>query len=189
MRGVRSHAECGTCVKHKLLLRSLSGHIYARQRQQQEFQDHLHSQYCDRLTYWGQRGVSRSGGMQILAIIDGMDQSKFAFPRHRVMKSKDFSTFQRPKCHLIGCICHGYGIWFYITDADIPKDSSTHVEIVANLLTRLKALGVPLRDVALTIQCDNTVRECKNNIMLSFLGSLVSKGCFGLEILQLQVLL
>lgn len=41
--------------------------------------------------------------------------SKFLFPRHRVMKSKEFATFQRPKCHLIG-----YGAWFYITDADIP---------------------------------------------------------------------
>lgn len=101
--------------------------------------------------------------------------SKFLFPRHRVMKSKEFATFQRPKCHLIG-----YGAWFYITDAVIPKDASTHVEVVANVLSRLKALGVPLRDISFTVQCDNTVRECKNNVMLSFLASLVSRGCFGL---------
>ena len=96
------------------------------------------------------------------------------------MKSKDFQTFQRPKAHLIGCVCHGWGIWFFITDADVPKNGNSHVEVVAHILTRLKALGVPLHEVSFTLQCDNTPREMKNNVMLSFLGSLVSKGSPGL---------
>ena len=109
-------------------------------------------------------------------IVDGMDQSKFSFPRHRALKSKDFSTFQRPRAHVVGTIIHGRGILFFLTDPDLPKDGNTHCEIVAHTLTWLASLGVNLADSSVTIQCDNTPREIKNNVMLAFLASLVSKG-------------
>lgn len=93
------------------------------------------------------------------------------------MRSKEFQNFQRPRCHVIGCILHGRGIMFAITDPDVPKDSNTHVELVAHLLTWVSQMGENLSDLSITLQCDNTPRECKNNVMLSFLASLVSKGC------------
>lgn len=62
IRSVRQHPECGVCMKHKCLLRSLSAHINARQKQQEEYHRHLHSQYLDRLEYWSHRGRSRTGG-------------------------------------------------------------------------------------------------------------------------------
>ena len=175
-RSARQHPECSTCVKHKCLLRSLSGHIHARQKQQDEYHRHLHSQYLDRLEYWGQRGLSRSCGTDLLLIVDGMDQGKFAFPRHRALKAKEFANFQRPRAHVIGCILHGRGILFAVTDPDLPKDASTHIEVVAHALTWLTSFGVTLSELSVTLQCDNTPRECKSNVMLSFIASLVARG-------------
>jgi len=109
---------------------------------------------------------------------EGMDQAKFAFPRHKVLKSKDFSTFQRPRAHVVGCLMHGRGLLFFVTNPDLPKDSSTHIEIVAHALSWLESCGESLRDLSVTLQCDNTVRECKNSVMLSFLASLTMKGTF-----------
>ena len=68
-------------------------------------------------------------------------------------------------------------IHFAVSRPDLPKDASTHCELVAFVLTNLvKEDGLCLRDFSLTLQCDNTSRECKNDVMMSFLGSLVSKG-------------
>ena len=82
----------------------------------------------------------------------------------------------RPRAHVIGALVHGYMIAFAVTEPDLPKDSTTHVELVAHLLTKLAEQGVCLRETAFTLQCDNTPRECKNSIMMAFLASCVSKG-------------
>ena len=179
VRGVRQHPECATCVKHKCLLRSLSHHIHARRKQQDAYHQHLHAQYLDRIQYWSARGLSRTRGPEILVIVDGMDQSKFSFPRHRALKSKDFASFQRPRAHVVGAIIHGHSILFFLTDPDLPKDGNTHCEILAHILTWLASHGVRLADSSITLQCDNTPREMKNNVVLSFLSSLVARGILG----------
>ena len=119
--------------------------------------------------------MSRSRGTELVIICDGMDQSKFCFPRHKIMKSKDFASFQRPRCHVVGMILHGRAILFAISDADLPKDASTHCELLAHALTWISSME-DLANLSVTLQCDNTPRECKNNVMLAFLASLVAKG-------------
>lgn len=90
-RSLRNHPECGVCVKHKLLIKSLNNHLNAKTCQLQEYHRHLHHQYMDRICYWTNRGKSRSGGGRECVIImdgmDGMDQAKFAFPRHYLLAS------------------------------------------------------------------------------------------------------
>ena len=61
-----------------------------------------------------------------------------------------------------------------MTDPDLPKDASTHIELVAHALTWLTSFGVTLSELSVALQCDNTPRECKNNVMLSFIASLVA---------------
>lgn len=177
-RPLRQHPECTTCVKHKILIRSLGHHIHARVRQQEEYHQHLSDQYLDRVCYWTSRGNARIPGThQLTLVVDGMDQSKFMWPRHHCMKTKEFAAWSRPRCHVIGAILHGRSIHFAVSRPDLPKDASRHCELVAFVLTNLvKEDGLCLRDFSLTLQCDNTSRECKNNVMMSFLGSLVSKG-------------
>lgn len=118
-----------------------------------------------------------SGSLALCVIIDGMDQSKFSWPRGQCVKTKELASWSRPRCHVIGAILHGHGIYFAVTRPDIPKDATTHCELIAYILTRLvKDEGLSLEDVSLSIQCDNTPRELKNNVVLTFLGSLVAKG-------------
>ena len=178
-RSERQHPECATCLRHKFLIRSLGHHLLARQKQMDEYHAHLDSQYQDRLCYWGVRGVSRAGGPAVTLICDGMDQAKFCYPRARCLKSKEFHQFARPKAHIVGMLIHGRAIIFAVTEPDIPKDASTHTELLAFALTKLQEQGECLSEMSLRVQCDNTPREIKNNVVTAWLASLVSKGTFG----------
>ena len=181
-RPLRQHPECATCIKFKCLLRSLGHHLVARQKQLEEYRQHLDSQYQDRLTYCSHRGHSRTRGSSCTLIIDGMDQSKFCYPRHRYLKSKEFASFQRPKAHIVGVLIHGRAILFSVSEPDVHKDASTHVELLAHALTILAQQGECLRELSLRVQCDNTPREVKNNVVTGFLTTLVSKGIFVLRL-------
>ncbi|CAK9070419.1 unnamed protein product, partial [Durusdinium trenchii] len=174
-RQMRQHPECSTCVRHKCLIRGLGHHIHARVKQEEMYQERLHAQYLDRIQYWSTRGLSRSCSGELCVILDGMDQGKFAFPRHPSMHSKEFAGFTRPRAHVIGAIVHGRSIIYAITEPDLPKNATTHIEFLAYILT-LVSEQEDLATLALRLQCDNTSRECKNNIMLAFLISMVSKG-------------
>ena len=46
-------------------------------------------------------------------------------------------------------------------------------------LTKLQEQGECLSEMSVRVQCDNTPREIKNNVVTAFLASLVSKGTFG----------
>ena len=78
---------------------------------------------------------------------------------------------------MIGALIHGREVLFTVTEPDLPKDASTHTEILGHALT-LVAREEPLHNLALTIQADNTPRETKNNVVLAFLTSLVCRGAF-----------
>lgn len=171
------HAQCAECVRHKLLIRELSQHMLARQRQSQLYSEHLTSQYRDRLRYWSLRGESRLHvETSLVVMIDGMDQCKFMYPRSAVCRSKDMTNMQRPRLHVSACLAHGFALMFATSGHDHPKDASSCVEILAHLLTRLKAAGINLARLHLHIQADNTTRELKNCTTLRFLSSLVSAG-------------
>lgn len=172
-RASTSHAQCATCMRHRLLIRSLSGHLLARQKQSEMYAAHLAQQYRDRQVYWAMRGSSRlRSAINVLLIVDGMDQCKFMYPRSPVMQSKDLCTFQRPKLQVTGCILHGYCLLFTVSNFDQAKGSSASVDIVMHMLTRLHHSGVRLEDVHFHLQADNTTREIKNNTLLRLLAAL-----------------
>ena len=174
-RASTSRAQCATCMRHRLLIRSLSGHLLARQKQSEMYAAHLAQQYRDRQVYWAMRGSSRlRSAINVLLIVDGMDQCKFMYPRSPVMQSKDLCTFQRPKLQVTGCILHGYCLLFTVSNFDQAKDSSASADIVMHMLTRLHHSGVRLEDVHFHLQADNTTREIKNNTLLRLLAALVS---------------
>ena len=186
-RALQQHPECSTCVRHKALIQNLGRHVNARKAQQEAYFAHLHSQYLDRLEYWSHRGVSRLRTAELTLICDGMDQSKFFYPRAASLRAKEFANFMRPKAHVIGCLLHGYAVHFAVTEPDLPKDASTHIEFLAYSLTKLEQQGVVLRDLGVRLQCDNTTRDCKSNVMLAFLCALVSKcnlDCFSVLLVR-----
>ena len=183
-RPVSNHAQCATCVRHKLLIRAMNGHLKCRQDQVQQYAQHLNAQYQDRLTYWDLRGFARDKTpFQTIMILDGMDQGKFAYPRSDLFRSKSLAGFNRPRAHIAGCICHGRLIVFTVAASHMPKDANSCIETTAHVLHRLATqCHVDLRRMIINIQADNTSREVKNIHYIRFIASLVSHGIFCLRI-------
>ena len=170
-----THSMCAVCARHKLLMKELSQHLRARQRQHELYVAHLRHQYQDRCVYWKLRSLSRAQTCEICLIIDSMDQAKFAYPRGAIYRTKDLASMQRPRSHITGIIIHGYAVVFSVSGQDQPKDSNTMIELVSAALTILqKEHKVQLNQCVLSIQSDNTCREMKNNPFLKFLAYLVS---------------
>ena len=137
-RGKRQHAVCATCTRHKLLL-SCMPHAAARTRQRLLYDRHLADQYRDRMVYWKTRGDSRVPGSTTLSIImDSIDQAKFAWPRSKIFRSKQFDAFHRPRLHITAAIAHGHAVLVFVSHSDITQAGATTVDMLAHLLTRLK---------------------------------------------------
>lgn len=175
-RASSSHSQCGQCLRHKLLLREMSGYIHAREEQARLFSLHLKKQYADRMVYWSCRSSARSQSpTEACLILDGMDQAKFCYPRADEFKSKELQSLARPRAHISGLIMHGRFVLFVISPANLPKDSNLCIEITAHAL-QLLSKEVDLSRVVLSVQADNTTREVKNNHYIRFLTALVSHG-------------
>lgn len=176
-RGTSSHSMCSVCVRHKAMLRELSGHLRARAEQQRLYVAHLKSQYEDRLVYYSLRGSSRlRSPFQVTLIIDGMDQAKFCYPRAgELFRSKDLCGMQRPRAHITGIIVHGHMLLFSVSEANVPKSSTTMIELLSHCL-HLLSKKLDLTRIQLQIQSDNTCREVKNNPVVRWLSSLTSHG-------------
>lgn len=178
-RSSSSHAQCTECIRHKAMISGLGHHLKARRIQQQLLYNHLSSQFRDRVSYWHCRGQSRSRGLEICLIQDGMDQSKFQAPRGPFLRAKAFESFNKPRLHVCGVICHGYHLAFYVSEPTLPKDSNTSCEILAHTLQLLAEEGVNLSACRVTLQADNTCREVKNGILMRYVASLVSDNVIG----------
>ena len=182
-RGVSSHAQCATCLRHRVLMRELAPYIRARTRQATLFHQHLMAQYRDRMSYWSMRSSSRLRVLGCLVVIqDGMDQAKYCLPRSRLCLAKDLSNLNRPKLGVIGLLAHGLTMMFAVSNPDHPKDSSCMAEVLCHLLTRLvKKHKLNLRDTTVHVFADNTSRETKNSTTLRLLTALTQRGtleCF-----------
>jgi hypothetical protein len=178
-RRSRQHAICSTCVKYKILIRNLAHDLLSRDRQTRVYFKHLDNQHADRKILWSWRSISRQKRNEILIEIDAVDQSKFAWPRHPFMKSKEFDGVPRPRLHVTGALVHGYFRMVFVSEADRKKDSNCTIQYLANILTRLVKQGVDLRQTHFRINFDNTSRENKNTKVFRFLCWLVASRRVG----------
>lgn len=175
-RAPSMHTVCATCIRHRLLLRHLCHDMAATIRQRAMFDRHLESQYRDRQVYWALRASSRLRSTTLCLIIDGMDQSKFCWPRAAYFSSHEFDGFQRPRLHVWAALCHGYCSLVTVSNADTAKGGSTTCEVIAHVLTLLARSGVQLFGMDLHVQLDNTSSCNKNNTVLLFLSVLCLAG-------------
>ena len=175
-RTVGQHAECATCMCHKIVIRALAGDSVARARAASHFQEHKEAERRDRRVYWAIRSEARRTPDVLSLIIDGADQGKFACPRHPYTQSKDIEGMQRPRLHVNACLCHGQEVLVTVSPPDFPKDSNGTCELIAHMLTRLKRKRVAVHRARLHVQLDNTSSTNKNNIVLGFLAWLVAAG-------------
>ena len=175
-RTIGQHAECATCMRHKIVIRALAGDSVARARAASHFQEHKDAERRDRRVYWGIRSEARRTADVLSLINDGADQGKFACPRYPYALSKDLEGMQRPRLHVNACLCHGQEVLVTVSPPDFPKDSNGTCELIAHMLTRLKQKGVAVHRSRLHVQLDNTSSTNKNNIVLGFLAWLVAAG-------------
>lgn len=178
IRAATQHGQCATCVRHQHLLRKLAHHLRARQLQQAHFWQHLRDQYADRLVYYRYRSLGRLGdGRTITIIQDGLDQGKVALPRSGWMKSKEFCNWSRPKLHVTLTIVHGFFCLFTISYPSTMKDSNASLETLIHALSILKnQYHINLSETRLSLHCDNTCRELKNNPVCRWAALQVSCG-------------
>lgn len=174
-RAQSSHSMCSTCVRHRFLIREMSGHLRAREEQQSLYTLHLRKQYFDRVCYWELRGLSRLRSFDAVLILDGMDQAKFAYPRSDFFRTKELAGVQRPRAHISACILHGRSVIFTVSPSNLAKDANSCIETTAFALSLLSK-HVDLSRITLHVQSDNTVREVKNNFFIRWMSSLVAHG-------------
>ena len=121
-------------------------------------------------------------------LIDAVDQAKLKTPRN-LDANKLFEGCWRPQLHMIGVLVHGCLEVFYITDADVPKDSNLELTLISHTWDDVhdwcaaKGLVMPHTWVLLA---DNTAREMKKQVLLGLEWMGRGKGqykkhifCFG----------
>jgi hypothetical protein len=178
-RDQHRHTVCPVCTKHKLLIQLFAHDIRARLKQRLLYDRHLRSQYMDRREYWDIRSQARLLTRTITIILDGMDQAKFAWPRASFLSSHEYDGFQRPRLHITGILVHGVMAMLTISHADVSKSSSTTVDTLAYIFTRLHKMGLNLREYHVHVQMDNAASTNKNNAVLMFLAAMVCSGLIG----------
>ena len=169
IRPSTQHASCSECQRHKLIIRKLGADRRARDAQIALYAQHLRLQYADRVAYWQSRAVSRmqslqpSGLRNLTIILDGIDHSKFRYPRSQCLTAKEFAVYPRPAMDVHGVLAHGFGMFLALSEPFTPKDSSWCSELLMHTLHRVASRGHDVRTMEIFIQADNTSREVKNN--------------------------
>lgn len=173
IRGESHHSQCGVCLRHRLLIKKLSGDALGREQQLQQYNAHLDVQYRDRTEYWRARAASQlymneAGRRTICLITDAIDHCKFRYPRSQIFRSKDLSHV-RPTMDLSCVIAHGRSLRLYMSEPWVKKDSSWCAEIVLHSLNQIQE---DLRTAEVILQSDNCCRETKNNTLCRLAGML-----------------
>ena len=123
----------------------------------------------------------KSHGRSILNIsMDAMDVSKFKVPR-LLSASKEWEKIWRPELHFQCCLVEGIEEAYYLSDADVSKDSNLQLTLLFATLQRCEAFfaarGKCMPRI-LRLHTDNATSEGKNQIVLKMLATLVHRGCF-----------
>ncbi len=192
-RGINQHAKCAECCRfaqcrrnattlqdRTLVARGLAAHLDLMRRDRHAYRE---ASLCsENFCRGGDPADASSAWESILTVcLDGMDQAKFCCPRHQLWSSsKESEHAFRPQLHFLGAITHGLSERFWVADADLQKDAASTCELLARLideaLLALQATGK--RPKHLWCQLDNTTRENRNSLVLSFLAVLVGLGYF-----------
>ena len=178
IREASQHGQCSACVRHKMLIRKLSGDVKARGHQLRQYEAHLLQQYRDRTVYWSNRSMSRipmqpSGTRKLCIVTDAIDHNKFRYPRSRIFVSKEFSSTVRPAMDMTCVLCHGHHLMLALSEPFVPKNSSWCTELLSHMLHKLGS-SLDVRQCEVHIQSDNCSRETKNNTLTRWAALLTS---------------
>ena len=117
------------------------------------------------------------GTWELCCILDSMDAAKYCWPRSRVMSTKQFTKFHRPKMSLTALLCHGHLCLGVLTPHALTCNSSRTVEILSHGLTfldRHPGWRFDLRTAVVHLQADNASKEVKNQSVCRHMAAAVA---------------
>ena len=176
------HAQCQTCFELLRQINSKTASWGAKLQAARDLRVHYSHQYLDRCIYWSMRLMSQTDKDVLVIIIDGMDKSKFAWPRwpfDRVPKSME--KLIRPKMVLTAAIAHGWCTSLFLGSDLLDHGSSLWCECISQVLEEVwkisKKTGRKMPR-HLVVVCDNTSGFAKNQYCMAYLAMLVAKCKF-----------
>lgn len=143
------------------------------------YRKHLLDQYADRCGFWSLRDISGQELSRVVVIMtDGADQAKYCLPRDPMLRSAyRTSKLRRPRIKLHGAWAFGYCLRVALLEETTTHGSAMVTEVIAHTLEDVARIsrerGVP-SPTTLVVVGDNTVKECKNTWLMSYLSGLVS---------------
>ena len=181
------HSKCVMCERFKEYRRQC--HTKADQeRVAEEYGAHLRAVMEDRrvdcqlnlraLQTKDLLSEERSGLLSMC--IDAMDAAKFRCPRN-ISASKEFQALWRPELHLVGCLSIGLIEEYFLSDPDMPKNSSYICHLVAHALdecARHLAQAGKAMPAHFRLHSDNATGEAKNQTLMRFASYLVATEKF-----------
>lgn len=167
-------ASCEVCAK---FLRELQQNttIAERAALRANQEKHINFVKAERHCYHEVRFDARlCAGVILSMIIDGMDQEKTYLP-YRWPLDKAIAGLMRLKTHLTGVFMHGQSpsCLLFVDFSDIPHDPNLICHVINQSL-----LSLPQIPRHFHLQLDNTTRENKNWVVLTFLAVLILQGTF-----------
>ena len=147
------------------------------------YRKHLLEQYADRCGFWSLKDISGEGFSRVVVCMtDGADQAKYCLPRDPGLRScYRSSKLRRPRLKVHGCWAFNYCLRIAILEETTQHGSSMVTEIIGHTLEDVARISRERGEAApttLVIVGDNTVKECKNQWLMSYLSALVSHGKF-----------
>ena len=163
-RHASNHAQCATCHR----LKSGIKHAKTLQRHAKyadQYMRHLSGVFADRQVYNQYKWRAIHQRDILCLIVDSMDHSKFRLPRFPQGRCpKSLETRKRPELGLTCCICHGHGVYVYITDEDASTGSDWSIEVLSISLNQVFAQAQRNNQPwpsHLRLWTDNTPKDCR----------------------------
>lgn len=176
LRRYMRFAKCNECVEYRRLRNGT--------RDEKELADlakreRAHKQHVreERGSYWRRRDRGRRLPEKYMSvIIDGADQSAFGVPHFR---EKDHVTqgAHTMGVKIMGAIVHGFAVFAYTHLDHVKSGANATIDVLVRVLQAYKGEREKL-PCKLYLQLDNTVKQCKNRYLMSFLAMLVEHGIF-----------
>ena len=188
VRSESQHSKCVMCERFKEYRRQC--HAKADQeRVAEEYGAHLNRAVMEDRRVDSQLNLralqtkdllseERSGLLSMC--IDAMDAAKFRCPRN-ISASKEFQALWRPELHLVGCLSIGLIEEYFLSDPDMPKNSSYICHLVAHALdecARHLAQAGKAMPAHFRLHSDNATGEAKNQTLMRFASYLVATEKF-----------
>ncbi|CAK9006089.1 unnamed protein product [Durusdinium trenchii] len=173
---------CEVCCSFKTQLQDRKLSFEQKLGCLQGYRAHLHDQYCDRTSIWTLQfeGADPQSGI-LMICTDGLDQAKFALPRDPQLRANaGLAKHQRPRMKIHGVWCYGYTLNISVMDECSRHDSSAILEMISRAVEDATWVSfcTGFLQFIYVVKADNTVREAKNQHVLTYLHLAVGRHLF-----------